>query len=104
MANNLAAWNNERFQVSFDVSAWGAAYTLTDVEWRMQVRAEGGSTVVVLEPSASYAAGVVTFVAPLTAMSGMAGSYAWDFGFAPADGDFVRIDGGTLTINQGVTR
>lgn len=110
MSNDLTAWNNTRFQVSFDVSAWGTAYALASSTWQMQVRASAASTGTVLDipethGSAVYASGVVVFSAPLSAISRVQpGSYEWDFGFVPPSGDFVRIDGGHLTIEEGVTR
>lgn len=108
MPNDLTAWNTERFQVSFDVSAWAAAYTLSAVAWRMQARTSAASPIVMLDipavGSAAYASGAVVFSAPTSAIANLVGSYDWDFGFTPPGGDFIRVDGGTLTINQGVTR
>ncbi len=108
MANDLTAWNNARFQVSFDVSAWSVAYPLAAVTWRMQARTTAENPVVVLEFPGSgtiaYDSGVVVFSAPVSAVSSLNGHYEWDFGFIPPGGEFVRVDGGALTIVRGVTR
>lgn len=108
MTNDLTAWNNERFQVSFDVSAWGVAYDLAAASWRLQARTNASAAVADLDipevGSAEISSGIVVFAAPLSAVSPLSGSYVWDFGFTPPGGEFVRVDGGALTIVRGVTR
>jgi hypothetical protein len=108
MANDLTAWNNERFQVSFDVSAWGVAYDLGAAAWRFQARTTAASPVKVLDiptiGTATYGSGVIVFAVSAADVADLAGDYEWDFGFVPPGGDFVRVDGGTLTFQQGVTR
>lgn len=109
---DIVAYNNERMIVSFDVSAFVPFYDLATASWRMQVRQTAESNLVAMDipavGEASYLAdvdtGTITFIAPLSAAKNLSGSYVWDFGFTPTGGDFVRCDGGSLTMNVGVTR
>lgn len=108
MTINLTAWNNQRFQVSFDVSAWGVAYDLAASAWRFQARRTASSSVADLDipevGSAVFVDGIVSFSAPLAAVVDLSDDYVHDFGFIPPGGEFVRVDGGALTIVRGVTR
>lgn len=105
----LSAYNTSRFQISFDVTQWAAGYVLSTAAWRMQIRPTAESQLVSLEMStanggASFAANVVVFQSSESSVQTLSGQYDWDFGFTPVGGDFVRCGGGTITINQGVTR
>lgn len=109
MSLTATAWNNTRFQVSFDVSAWAVAYDLSAVEWMMQIRQTAASPQILLDLTttnggAVYAAGVVVFEASRAAVSAFLGACTFDFGFTPTGGDFVRCDGGSIAFEQGVSR
>lgn len=105
---DITAYNTERFEAVFDVSAWVPLFTLGTASWQLQARRAAASEDLYLDipsvGSAVYAAGVITFLAPATAMRMLRGAYSWDMGFRPAGGDFRRIVGGTLTVLDGVTR
>ncbi|TBW33344.1 hypothetical protein EYW49_20510 [Siculibacillus lacustris] len=107
---DISAYNTAHFQLSLDVTPWAAAYGLDAAAWRLQVRPDAASANLVLDMNtangrATYSTGVVVFSAPQSVISPLvAGSYVWDFGFTASGGDFIRCDGGMLTLRQGVTR
>lgn len=106
---DIKVWNTERFQMSRDVSGWASAYSLSSVAWRLQVRKTLSASAVLLDiptsGSVSYSSGIVVFHAPLSAMKAIpAGDYAFDYGFSPSAGDFIRCEGGLFRVVRGVTR
>lgn len=112
---DIIAYNNTVFRLTLDLTAIAAAYDLSGVEWRAHVRPTPSSPIVTLAFSSSdeTAAGdmsydgltkLLFFEAPRSAVRTFTGSYSWDFGFTPAGGEFVRLDGGSAEFIQGVTR
>lgn len=112
MGDITSAYTNSAGSVSIPVAAYAAAIpTLGTASWRLQVRASPGNGAQALldlstaNGGASYAAGVVTFMASAAQMARIpAGTYTYDFGFTLPGQDFLRIDGGNFVVNQGITR
>lgn len=110
----LTAWNNSPFIWSQDLTNWAAVYPLSTAVFEMQIRNPAASNIVALAFSSNPAGltlGAITFSvnifmaqAPLSAVKNLSGNYEFDFGFIPLGGSFIRIDGGTVTFQQGVTR
>lgn len=106
---DITAYDNEGFVVSFEVTAFSTVYELDGVAWHMQVRKSADTSPVYLDMKTSlnnafYSGGVCSFTATAAQMKKLSGDYVWDFGFTPPDQDFVRCDGGSMTVNKGITR
>lgn len=111
---NLLAYNNTRFQFSQNLSNWDSVYNLANAVFRMQVRTKAGDEQVLLDFMTGGSIDLITYdpaskiMTALTVSSRVrrisSGDYAWDYGFTAPGGDFIRIDGGTITFDDGVTR
>lgn len=110
MTITVRGWNNERGTIALPVpDHFQAEHDLAASSWRMQVRSRAGDPRLVLQASsetltASYSAGWVVFVFPLSTVDRLAGAYVHDFGFIPPGGEFKRVDGGAFVLEEGVTR
>ena len=110
MTITVRGWNTERGVLSLPVpDHLQADHDLAASSWRMQVRSRAGDPRLVLQASsetltASYSAGWVTFIFPLSVVQRLAGAYVHDFGFIPPGSEFKRVDGGPFVLDEGVTR
>ncbi len=114
MTITATAYTNDDFQMSLDLTNWASIYTLSSCAFKLQIRPSAGSPTLTLGFSSNVADGVagtatlnanvIVFWAPLSVVKTIPpGVYAFDFGLIPPGGDFIRIDGGTITFESGVT-
>lgn len=116
---DLIAYTNQRFQLTVDVFNSANLYTaLGSATWIMQVRQKAAAQLLLdFRTGGSLTNPAVTatydsvnrrvvFRAPTSALAlfSAGGAYAYDYGFVIPGSDFVRVDGGALTFNAGITQ
>jgi hypothetical protein len=102
---DIMFWNNARFKLTRDVSAWAPSYDLDTADWVLQIRRAADSATIILGVDGVYADGIVVYEKSLSSVERIpAGAYVFDYGFIPSAGEFVRCSGGKAYCEQGVTR
>jgi hypothetical protein len=114
---DLGAFNNDRFQLTLDLTNWALVVDLTAGAFKMHIRSQASSPTALLDfqsggstaqPDCVIGYSTTTHLAvmraPVARVAAMGGVLSWDFGFQPTGQDFIRFDGGAITLSQGVTR